>query len=92
MAGPEPRRHVRAVDATVIKEPARPVLSARALQPPAARVGFVILPDHGQRGQQTGEHLRRFPLLRGYHLSDRGYSNPPGVAAVHGQGADSLCE
>jgi hypothetical protein len=42
-------------------------------------------------GQQTGEHLRRFPVTAGdIILADRGYSNPPGVAAVHGQGADVI--
>jgi len=90
--GPEPRRHVRAVDATVIKEPGKTGSQWRvhfSLRLPELLCDFFQIT--ASEGQQTGEHLRRFPVTAGdIILADRGYSNPPGVAAVHGQGADVI--
>ena len=90
--GPEPRRHVRAVDATVIKEPGKTGSQWRlhfSLRLPELLCDFFqITPSEGQ---ETGEHLRRFPATAGdIILADRGYANPPGVAAVYRQGADVI--
>ena len=90
--GPEPRRRVRAVDATVIKEPGKTGSQWRlhfSLRLPKLLCDFFQIT--ASEGQDTGEHLRRFPAAAGdIILADRGYSNPPGVAAVYGQGADII--
>jgi hypothetical protein len=76
--GPEPRRHVRAVEATVIKEPGKTGSQWRlhfSLRLPELLCDFFqITPSEGQ---ETGEHLRRFPATAGdIILADRGYANP----------------
>jgi Transposase DDE domain len=90
--GPEPRRRVRAVDATIIKEPGKTGSQWRlhfSLELPELRCDFFQIT--AAEGQETGEHLRRFPVKKGdLILADRGYSNPPGVAAVYGQEADLI--
>src|SRR5207302_6965690 len=76
--GPEPRRHVRAVDATVIKEPGKTGSQWRlhfSLRLPELLCDFFQIT--ASEGQQTGEHLRRFPVTAGdIILADRRYSQP----------------
>jgi hypothetical protein len=90
--GPELRRRVRAVDATVIKEPGKTGSQWRlhfSLELPKLRCDFFQIT--AAEGKETGEHLRRFPVKKGdLILADRGYSNPPGVAAVYRQEADVI--
>jgi hypothetical protein len=81
---------VRAVDATVVKEPGptggqwRIHYSIRL--PSLVCDHFDLTPV---KGKNTGERMGRFPLQAGeLVLADAGYCNPPGVAAVVEQGAD----
>ncbi len=90
--GPEPRRRVRAVDATVIKEPGKTGSQWRlhySLRLPELSCDFFALTATEGRG--SGEHLRRFQTTReDLILADRGYSNPAGVASLARQGADVI--
>lgn len=81
---------VRVVDATVVKEPGKTGGQWRihySMRLPSLECDhFDLTPVLGEK---TGERLGRF----GFHagelvLADAGYSNPPGIAAVVGQGAD----
>jgi hypothetical protein len=90
--GPQPRRRLRAVDGTVIKEPGKTGSQWRlhySLRLPELSCDyFAITPTEGRN---TAEHLRRFAAARGdVILADRGYSNAPGVAALARQGADVI--
>src|SRR5438128_4360071 len=83
-------RPVRLVDATVVKEPGKTGGQWRihySMRLPALECDhFDLTPV---QGKNTGERLGRFALQAGeLVLADAGYSNPPGVAAVVGQGAD----
>jgi len=90
--GPQPRRCLRAVDATVIKEPGPTGSHWRlhySLRLPELRC------DHFQitatKGGNTAENLTRFPLAAGdIILADRGYCHPSGVARVCRQEADII--
>ena len=90
--GPKPRRRMRAVDATVIKEPGKTGSQWRlhySLRLPELSCDFFALT--AAEGQQTGEHLRRFPAAAGDLIfADRGYSNPAGVASLVREGADVI--
>jgi hypothetical protein len=90
--GPQPRRRVRALDGTVIKEPGPTGAHWRvhySLQiPELACDQFVIT---ARKGAQTGESLERFPVAAGdLLLADRGYCHPAGVGRVRRQGADII--
>lgn len=83
-------RPVRLVDATTVKEPGKTGGQWRihySLRLPTLECDhFELTPA---RGQNAGERLGRFV----FHadevvMADAGYSNPPGIAAVVGQGAD----
>lgn len=90
--GPGLRRRMRAVDATVIKEPGKTGSQWRlhySLLLPELSCDFFALT--ATEGQDTAEHLRRFPAAAGdLILADRGYSNSAGIAAVSRQGADII--
>ncbi len=81
---------VRLVDATVVKEPGKTGGQWRihySMRLPSLECDhFDLTPV---RGENTGERLGRFAFQAGeLVLADAGYSNPPGIAAVAGQGAD----
>jgi len=81
---------VRLVDATVVKEPGKTGGQWRihySIRLPSLECDhFDLTPV---KGKNTGERLGRFGLQAGeLVLADAGYSNPPGVAAVVGHGAD----
>jgi hypothetical protein len=83
---------VRLVDATVVKEPGKTGGQWRihySMRLPSLECDhFELTPV---QGANTGERLGRFTFHAGeLVLADAGYCNPPGVAAVVGQGAD-LC-
>lgn len=83
-------RPVRLVDATVVREPGRTGGQWRihySMRLPSLECDhFELTPV---QGKNTGERLGRFVVQAGeLVLADAGYSNPPGVAAVVGQGAD----
>jgi hypothetical protein len=90
--GPQPRRRLRAVDGTVIKEPG-PTGSPWRLHyslrlPELTCDQFVIT---ATKGGNTAENLERFPVALGdLLLADRGYCHPAGVARVSRQGADIM--
>jgi hypothetical protein len=89
---PQPRRCLRAVDGTVIKEPG-PTGSQWRLHyslrlPELTCDHLVITPT---KGANTAESLERFPVAKGdIILADRGYCHPSGVAKVSRQGADII--
>ena len=83
-------RPVRLVDATVVHEPGKTGSQWRlhySIRLPSLECDqFELTPV---QGKNTGEKFARF----GFHagelvLADAGYGNPPGIAAVVGQGAD----
>ena len=83
-------RPVRLVDATVVREPGKTGSQWRlhySIRLPSLECDqFELTPV---QGKNTGEKFARF----GFHagelvLADAGYGNPPGIAAVVGQGAD----
>jgi hypothetical protein len=81
---------VRLVDATVVKEPGKTGGQWRihySMRLPSLECDhFDLTPV---RGKNAGERLGRFAFHAGeLVLADAGYSNPPGIAAVVGQGAD----
>lgn len=83
-------RPVRLVDATVVREPGKTGSQWRihySMRLPSLECDhFDLTPV---KGKNTGERLGRFGLQAGeLVLADAGYSNPPGIAAVVGQGAD----
>jgi hypothetical protein len=90
--GPELRRQVRAVDATVIKEPGKTGSQWRvhfSLRLPELHCDFFQIT--ATEGLGTAEHLRRFPAAAGdIILGDRGYSHSSGIAAIYNQGADVI--
>jgi hypothetical protein len=83
-------RPVRLVDATVVREPGKTGGQWRihySMRLPSLECDYFDLTP--VQGKNTGERLGRFPLQAGeLVLADAGYSNPPGIAAVVGQGAD----
>ena len=83
---------VRLVDATVVKEPGKTGSQWRihySMRLPSLECDHFDLT--AVKGKNTGEKLGRFSFQAGeLVLADAGYSNPPGIAAVVGQGAD-LC-
>jgi len=90
--GPQPRRRVRAVDGTVIKEPGptgshwRIHFSLRL--PELTCDHFGMTPT---RGRNTAESLEPFPVAPGdLLLADRGYCHPAGAARVAQRGADII--
>ena len=90
--GPQPRRRVRAVDGTVIKEPGPTGSHWRlhySLRLPELVCDHLLLTP--TRGGDTAENLERFPVARGdIILADRGYCHPAGVARIASQGADVI--
>ena len=81
---------VRLVDATVVREPGKTGGQWRihySIRLPSLECDhFELTPV---QGKNTGERMGRFALQAGeLVLADAGYSNPPGVSAVVGQGAD----
>jgi hypothetical protein len=83
---------VRVVDGSVVKEPGKTGSQWRlhySLRLPSLECDeFILTPAHGQG---NGDRLGRFHFGTGeLVLADAGYSNPPGVAAVHQKGAH-LC-
>ena len=83
---------VRLVDATVVKEPGKTGSQWRihySMRLPSLECDQFDLT--AVKGKNTGEKLGRFCFQPGeLVLAEAGYSNPPGVAAVVGEGAD-LC-
>jgi hypothetical protein len=81
---------VRVVDATVVREPGKTGGQWRihySMRLPSLECDYFELTP--VQGENTGEKLGRFAFHAGeLVLADAGYSNPPGVAAVVGQGAD----
>jgi hypothetical protein len=80
---------VRLVDGSVVKEPGKTGSQWRlhySLRLPSLECEeFILTPAHGQG---NGDRLGRFHFRAGeLILADAGYSNPPGVAAVHRKGA-----
>ena len=80
---------VRLVDGTVVKEPGKTGSQWRlhySLRLPSLECDeFILTPAHGEG---NGDRLGRFHFQSGeLILADAGYSNPPGVAAVLGRGA-----
>jgi Transposase DDE domain len=80
---------VRLVDGSVVKEPGKTGSQWRlhySLRLPSLECDeFILTPAHGQG---NGDRLGRFHFRTGeLILADAGYSNPPGVAAVHQKGA-----
>lgn len=90
--GPQPRRRVRVLDGTVIKEPGPTGAHWRihySLRVPELTCDQVVITS--RKGEQTGESLERFPVReRELILADRGYCHPAGVARVRRQGADII--
>ena len=90
--GPQPRRRLRAVDGTVIKEPGRTGSQWRlhySLVLPELSCDYFTLT--ATEGGNTAEHLGRFPVVGGdILLADRGYCHPAGVATVARQGGDVI--
>ena len=81
---------VRLVDATVVKEPGKTGGQWRihySMRLPSLECDhFDLTPV---QGENTGERFGRFAFHFGeLVLADAGYCNPPGIAAVVGQGAD----
>jgi Transposase DDE domain len=80
---------VRLVDGSVVKEPGKTGSQWRlhySLSLPSLECDeFILTPAHGKG---NGDRLGRFHFQAGeLILADAGYSNPPGVAAVHRKGA-----
>jgi len=90
--GLQPRRRVRALDGTVIKEPGPTGAHWRihySLRLPELTCDQLVIT--ARKGAQTGESLERFPVAAGdLILADRGYCHPAGVARVRRQGADII--
>jgi len=90
--GPQPRRRLRAVDGTVIKEPGPTGAHWRihySLRLPELACDQWVITS--RKGTQTAENLERFPVAPGdLILADRGYCHPAGVARVRRQGADII--
>ena len=90
--GPQPRRRMRAVDGTVIKEPGQTGSLWRlhySLRLPELSCDYFALT--ATEGRHTGEHFGRLPARAGdVILADRGYSHAAGVAALARQGADVI--
>jgi len=81
---------VRVVDATVVKEPGKTGGQWRihySMRLPSLECDhFELTPV---QGVNTGERFGRFAFHAGeLVLADAGYCNPPGIAAMVGQGAD----
>jgi hypothetical protein len=85
-------RPVRLVDGTVVKEPGKTGSQWRihySMRLPSLECDYFELTP--VEGENSGERFGRFPFRRGeLVLADAGYSNPPGVAAVVGMGADVI--
>lgn len=90
--GPQPRRRLRAVDGTVIKEPGPTGAHWRihySLRLPELACDHLLITS--RKGAQTAESLERFPVAPGDVLvADRGYCHPAGIAGVRRQGADVM--
>jgi hypothetical protein len=90
--GPQPRRRVRAVDGTVIKEPGKTGSQWRihyTLLLPTLNCDYFAIT--ATEGRNTAEHLGRLPATPGdIILADRGYCNAPGIAAAVRRGADVI--
>jgi len=90
--GPQPRRRLRAVDGTVIKEPGPTGSHWRihySLCLPDLTCDQLVIT--ATKGANTAENLERFPIAPGdIMLADRGYCHPSGVARVCRQGADII--
>ena len=84
-----PGRRLRAVDATMVKEPGRTGSTWRvhySVELPSMACDFYEL-----TGEEGGEHYRRFPVRRGdILLADRGYAHREGVARVMLMGGDVI--
>lgn len=91
-SGPPPRRRLRALDGTVIKEPGPTGAHWRihySLRLPELACDQLVIT--ARKGAQTAENLERFPVAVGdLLLADRGYCHPAGVARVRDQGGDIL--
>ena len=89
---PKPRRRLRAVDGTVIKEPGPTGSQWRlhySLLLPELTCDYLAIT--ATEGANTAEHLGRFAAAPGdIILADRGYCHPAGVATVSRQGADVI--
>jgi hypothetical protein len=90
--GPQPRRRLRAVDGTVIKEPGPTGSHWRlhySLLLPELTCDHLVIT--ATRGSNTAEQLGRFPVVAGdVILADCGYCHPSAVAGVCRQGADVI--
>jgi len=90
--GAQPRRRLRAVDGTVIKEPGPTGSHWRvhySLRLPELACDQLTIT--ARKGAQTEENLERFPVAPGdLLLADRGYCHPAGVARIRRQGADII--
>ena len=90
--GAQPRRRLRAVDGTVIKEPGPTGSHWRlhySLLLPELTCDYLAIT--ATKGGNTAEQLGRFPVVAGdVILADRGYCHPSAVAQVCRQGADVI--
>jgi len=90
--GARPRRRVRALDGTVIKEPGPTGSHWRihySLRLPELVCDQLLLTS--RKGEQTAESLERFRVAAGdLILADRGYCHPAGIAGVRRQGGDII--
>lgn len=81
---------VMIVDGTTCVRPGGDRTTARILY--AMRLADLQMTELLVSNEKQGESFKRFQTIRDGQLwvGDRGYTNPPGVAAVHNQGADVL--
>ncbi len=90
--GPPPRRRLRALDGTVIKEPGPTGSHWRihySLRLPELACDQLLISS--RKGAGTAENLERFRVAAGdLILADRGYCHPAGVARVRAQGGDII--
>ncbi len=90
--GSPPRRRLRALDGTVIKEPGPTGSHWRihySLRLPELACDQLLMTP--RKGAQTAENLERFSVAAGdLILADRGYCHPAGVARVRSQGGDII--
>lgn len=82
---------IRIVDATIVTRPGSTGTTARVHY--ALRLADLACIEVQVTDDKSGETFRRFEQLAGPNqlwLGDRGYANPPGIAALTSQGADVL--
>lgn len=80
---------VRAMDATTVEKPGAKGTTARIHY--MLELNSMLVPEVIVTDEKTGESFRNFKIETGsLNLGDRGYSNPPSIAAVAANQADVL--